>query len=1020
MTDPTLDFRNAEQFYQQALTLARAYTPGWSNYWPSVLDAQAVNDDPGLVQLKLFSLLAAYLAEMENQLPRQRRLAFFQFLNLNLRPPLAARVPIHFTLQADQPPREIPTDSAILASDDQSIRFQTDQPLLVVPAQLSAVLTMLPAQDSYINALPRLAAGLPAPLFPSQDSEQGQVPLSHWFMLGDPDLFKPDPSLQRIVLEFTGQHLNPAYFDRWADGALAPLAASVTAANNALSLTVELEQAPTAGPLTTAELQAELYQADGRVQGFDADQAAAGDQTPQYWLLVQPAPLVRVISALASQLPVITGLRCTLQGSGIQPQQSASAQVQLDIRNGAYPFGETPATDDAFYIRSDSLFGREGAQITLDFTLRDVSTAYPVTLDWQYWDGGAWQSFNATPADVSAHRFVDTTDQLRYNNPAGPTWVRFLCPAISPTTVAGGEGLWIRVVIASGGYGEIGGITTQGVDQAIDAVPDDILTAAQKKAVSDYLNKVEGVNFSYTYTASSYAPPYIKSLQLSYSYAAQPKNLWCYNAFGLSRFLFSPFKPLADRYSNCCLGFAPADFAKYTLGQALTLYFDLVDESTAAAPPLPWQYHDGSAWQPLSVDDGTAGLSRSGIVRLIVPANQPAVTLYSQTAFWFRLQNPYPRQDVAAYGIYPNTVTAGNRSSVVDEILGSSNEQPSQHFQLGYTPVLAGLALVVVEPPGVEALGSADGEQGLLSLSAATPLPSRAAAPVLWLQVETFAFSGPTDRVYTLDYKNGLITFGDGQNGMIPPGGFNNIVAASYQYTQGQQGNVVAGRLTVLRPGFDRIASVVNPTPARGGVDGDSVADLDRAAPAQIKANQRAVQLEDFDTLARAASPAVCLANAVLQADGRIVVAVLALSTVARPYGGPALLNQVADYLRARCLAPLASRIACIEPDYLPIAVVAQLTVDIPPDQRNALQQQLAAQLQAFFQPVNGGPGGLGWPFGEPVQAAQVSRFLHGQAGVVAIVSLALNGEVGQDIPLAPTQLPVAGEMTVLVYPMGG
>jgi len=400
-----------------------------------------------------------------------------------------------------------------------------------------------------------------------------------------------------------------------------------------------------------------------------------------------------------------------------------------------------------------------------------------------------------------------------------------------------------------------------------------------------------------------------------------------------------------------------------------------------------------------------------------VPEDLQAATLYSQLACWLRIQNPYPRQNVSVYGVYPNTVMAGNRITVVDETLGSSNEQPGQTFQLSYTPVLAGLQLDVVEPAGMEPDASVDNNS--LSFTVTPPSTTAGSSGTVirrWAQVDTFSFSGPTARVYTFDSEDGLVTFGDGQNGMIPPRGYNNIIATRYEYTQGLAGNVAAGQLSVLRPGYNAIATVTNPAPAQGGVDGDSVDDLLRAAPAQVKANNRVVQLGDIDTLGRAASPAVCRAHAVLAPDGRIALGVLALSQAAQPYAPPALLDQVSAYVRARCLAPLASRIFCCEPNYVTIDVVAQVSVNVPADQRNAVQQELAQQLQAFFQPVFGGPDGQGWAFGQTVQSAQVSRFLRKDPRVTGVAGLALNGEQGGDIMLTPDQVPVFGSANVLAY----
>lgn len=1018
MTDPILDFRSTEQFYQQALELARNYASRWTAPWTEQdPDAQQVNRDPGLVLLKLFSLLARYVGQMENQVPNQRQLAFYQFLNMQLRPPLGAQAPLSFVLQPEQPPCLLPADTAVLNIDDPLMGFQTNDMLEVVPATLSALMTVIPSQDRYIDAFGALGSGQPVPLFLANEDDTKELPLSHWLMLGDPALFKPDPSLQRITVRMNGVHLDAEFFQQWADGALSALSAEVTSLNGGLQVSAELTQVPQAGPITLSQLEAELYEADGRLTGFTSSVGADSEQ-PMYWLLVQPAQAVRIVNALSNDLPAVSSLSCTLSGDGIQPEQAASGTVMVDLRNGVYPFGQTPAVEDAFYIRSDSLFARSGAEITLNFTLKYVSTDYPVELYWQYWDGSTWQSMNDSASQAANFHFIDTTHQLR-GDPRLPTYVRFLCPVMQRTTVAGTEGYWMRVVINAGGYGDIATITTQAVSTTIGQIPDSILPADKKKEVTDYLTNVEGVNFSYSYTPSSYAPPYIQSLCLSYDYTAVPQALWTYNAFSLDQFRGVPFKPVTDRYTCCYLGFLPDDFVRYTLGCTLTLYFYVSKEYAVPAPSPDWQYYDGAMWQPLPVDDGTQGLTRSGVVRFTVPAGLRAADLYSQLACWLRLLNPHSRQDVNVYGIYPNTVMAGNRTTIAGEVLGSSNEQPGQTFQLSYTPVLAGLQLDVIEPAGMEPEPAPD-DGDLLSFTvtpAETTTAGSGSVTRRWNQVDNFCLYGPTDRVYIFDSENGMVTFGDGYNGMIPPAGYNNIIASRYDYTQGIAGNVAADKLTVLRPGFGAIAAVNNPAPALGGVNGDSVDDLKAAAPAQAKANGRAVQMEDLDTLARAASSMVSRARAVNLSGRQIVIGVLALSEAARPYTPPALLNQVASYVRARCLAPLASRITTSGPNYVAIDVAVQVSLEVPADQQNAAQQDLVTQLQAFFQPVFGGPEGQGWEFGQTVQVSQVNRMLRNDTRVTGVFSMALNGIQNGDVALLPDQLPVAGTMSVLVYP---
>ncbi|MFC5475566.1 hypothetical protein [Paraherbaspirillum soli] len=1038
MTDPILDFRTAREFYQQALELAQIYTPEWSKYWPSALTpplkpqdaaaiAQAVNQDPGLVLLNLFAQLAGYTAGIENRIPDQRRQAFFRFLNMQLRAPLAAQAPLQFKLKPQQPAKQIPAQAAVLAADAQTIRFQTNQELLVVPAELCAAMTIIPAQDQYIDAMPVLSAAadsdLSVPLFVANDAaEPGgafEQPLGHWFIMGDSQLFKPDPALQSITVTLHGKQLYRDYFEQWCDGAMTPLSVQLRDWPDAQKLEITFKQKPLAPPLSIDRLHRQLYSQEDPGAGFADAPQAASEQQPEYWLLVKPGPQVKVLASLTQQLPVITGLQCTFKGDLIQPQQAAFNVVLLDIANGAYPFGETPQINDAFYIRSDNVFSRQGAEVRISFKLTAVASEYPVTLYWQFWDGKQWQSFNQTDVQARQYQFADTTNKLRC---ASPCEIRFLCPAIGETSVAGETGLWIRALIAAGGYGEAGGFVTAGVADTIARIPAAILTPAQKNSVTAYLNDVEGVNFSYQFNQAEFCPPYIQSLQISYSYSAAPSRYWSYNAFELSPFVFHPFKPVEEVLTGFYFAFTPDDFGKYTLGNKLSLYFYLQQESVEPGGELLWQYHDGQAWQALAVDDGSDGLSHSGIVSFIVPATMQAAYLYSQSAYWFRINNPLVQRTIRIYGMYPNTVMASNITSVEDEVLGSSNAQPSQSFKLNNTPLLPNLDLQVIETRGLDPAGQGEAAPDLGSEedSAGDEGDGAQGSDQIrrqWQAVDNFAFSGPADRVYMLDCQNGLITFGDGYNGMIPPPGYNNILAAHYDYTQGLAGNVAAGRLTMPRPGINNIDSVSNPAPAAGGVDGDTVADITRHSPALIKANGYAVELGELSVLALQACQQVAQARAVETPDQRIRVALLALSDAPVPHTSPAILNQVRIALQQVCLAPLAPRISTEAPDFVAIDVSVQLAVKIAPDQKNALQQSIVRQLQAFLQPVFGGLEQQGWRFGQTVQALTVSRFLRQLPQVKAVLALNLNGRQQGDIALLPTQLPVAGAISVLVYP---
>lgn len=978
MSTPVLDSRTAPQFFDDAVELARAYCPDWAQYWPQSLDATDTADiaqDPGLVLFQLFSLLAQYVADVENALPAQRQLAFYRFIDMTLRTAAPALAPLHFTLADGQPPCLVPAREAVLDEATQTIRFQTDADLLVVPAQLCAAFTMEPALDRYVDALPLWQAREAAPLFLANERDPRERSLAHCLLFGDAVLFKPDPAVQRVTIQLTGTQLHPDYFAQWFDGAFNPLAAKVTAKPNLQHCEIKLSQMPQAGNASIVALHQALCERAGRAIDSADVQVDADSAQPLFWLLGQPLSQSRVVAALTDDLPVITGLACVFSGNFIAPQQALANGVLVDVSNGAYPFGATPALDTAFYVRCDSVFSKRGAEVTLNFTLRDVAAPNDVTLSWQFWNGNEWQAFGA-----QTDKFTDDTQSLQCNVRVGETCITFLCPAIAEQTIAGGKGRWIRAVIAAGSYGTAGG------------------------------------------TRSQFDPPYIRALHIKYSYTANPSAYWRHNAFDLERLQSAPYRPLPKEPSALYLGFVPDPFAQQSAGNPLTLYFDVCDESELTDAPQRWQWFDGSAWQPLAADDTSAGLARSGIVTFRIPLEMTPANLFSQRACWIRVLDASPARTIRVNGIYPNTVSARNLTTFEEEVLGSGNAQPDQTFLLSHTGVQPELVLQVVEP------ASFDGSVGPES-------PDNDVAHV-WQRVDSFASTGPTDRVYTLDGQSGRITFGDGRNGMIPPNGTNNVIAQRYDTTQGKLGNVPAGALTLLHSGTAGIAGVTNPVAARGGVDGDGADDLKLSGPALTRANGCAVTLGDLETLAVAASPRVrrtCAAESATDTaienaseanhGQRVEIAVLMVSDEPRPYPPPALLNDVSQYVRARCLVPLAARIDVRAPAFVPIDVDVALQTVQSRDQWNALAQVVADRLATFLHPVSGGPLGTGWTFGAPVRRAAVVNFLIGTSdlGIARVRSLKLNGDPSNDVRLGTDSdamqtkiaLPCAGKINV-------
>src|SRR4029453_2212595 len=140
--------------------------------------------------------------------------------------------------------------------------------------------------------------------------------------------------------------------------------------------------------------------------------------------------------------------------------------------------------------------------------------------------------------------------------------------------------------------------------------------------------------------------------------------------------------------------------------------------------------------------------------------------------------------------ILVNTIAATNAETVSRELLGPSNGQPAQRFRLANHPVL-------MRPGSLEhGINDADIEVEVME---AVDEDFR-----LWQQKSDFVDSKPTDRHYTVDASEGMVIFGDGKQGMIPPAIFDtqlgspettrttpiaNVRANRYRWGGGANGN---------------------------------------------------------------------------------------------------------------------------------------------------------------------------------------------------------------------------------------
>ncbi|MGK8558154.1 baseplate J/gp47 family protein [Nocardia gipuzkoensis] len=172
-----------------------------------------------------------------------------------------------------------------------------------------------------------------------------------------------------------------------------------------------------------------------------------------------------------------------------------------------------------------------------------------------------------------------------------------------------------------------------------------------------------------------------------------------------------------------------------------------------------------------------------------------------------------------------------------DEILGTSDGSAHQRFPLVHSRVL-------LRPPGP---GPAGGDVVVLARLGATT--------AAWTRRDALAFSGADQRDFTVeidDEDRATLSFGDDVLGAVPPAGAKLV--ATYRVGGGQAGNVAAGAVQTLvdAPQLALLpAAVINPVPASGGAERESIEHAVEHAPAVFRSLRRAVTAGDYEALAR-------------------------------------------------------------------------------------------------------------------------------------------------------------------------
>lgn len=399
------------------------------------------------------------------------------------------------------------------------------------------------------------------------------------------------------------------------------------------------------------------------------------------------------------------------------------------------------------------------------------------------------------------------------------------------------------------------------------------------------------------------------------------------------------------------------------------------------------------SYQRLAIaGDTSAGLARSGTVRLTLPGtaskatwtpvpdvldgtgDRPPPLAAEDSArlwLWLRLRRRAGRPPDLAM-IATNAAEAVQARAVPAEFLGAGTGQPGQRFPLLQRPVIGGdpamPVVIEVEEAGVW---------------------------TRWGPTQSLDLARETDRLFALDAEAGEVRFG--ANG--PPLG-TRVRAAAYFQGGGAAGNVAPGAVNRIE-GAAGTLTVKNITPGLGGAEAETLEEALTRIPGELRRRDRAVTAEDFRDLALLAPGAgIARAECLPRFHPRTkaweqpgIVSVVIWPGTLPPDGAPPVpdrrsIDLVCRHLSARRL--VTTELYVLPPDYVEIAVSVKVAVE-PGYSVLAVTGWVEQILRQFLSPLPPhGPDGGGWPLGRAVNPRELEATVLQVQGVDFVEDLRL------------------------------
>ncbi|MDF2662004.1 MAG: putative baseplate assembly protein [Paenibacillus sp.] len=961
MNPPQLDPRTMADLFARMKELAPFYTPEW-RFTPE-------DPDPGAALFALFADMYHENVKRLNRVPAKNLVAFLNLFDVSLLPARPSVSYAAFTLnEGTKEPVLIQAGTRIHAAGaDGEVPFETERSVFLTPARWHAAFLSSKKHDSIVRVPEELLT----------DPERGQAASTPLFVIGGRD------NLQAHAMYLSHDDMFTVFETARIE---------VEIGNSARRDEVQM-----CSQLTRPEWVQWLYSSKDGWLPFDAVWGAGNrivltkstpgeiaevevNGTQGRWIQCRLQPHEPGKKSLAEsglsldRIAVKTDYEDSAGHGGLNPDIMFFNDIQADPA-GFYPFGDQFAQYGTFYLASREAFCKRDGMIDLSFSLKAIENRFipehvpaidwklvmkksqfekpdppKVSITgviWEYWNGSSWVRLDAGKE----------AEKLFYHpgSEAVRKRIGFRCPGdLAPVYVNGHFNYWIRGRILQ-------------MENAYAPFP-------------VYLSPwVEEVKLAYRYEERVYALERCLTLN----------NTVYENRTRHSRSEkggFEPFVPLEGKHPTLVLG-----FDRPPVRGPVSIYAAVVPQrmKAEAVPYLEWEYLRSAApgvrsqWAPLKLIDGTKGLTESGTLQFVGPADFADDLVFGERGCWIRAVNRDDRYDHISdsddfprvKGLFLNTVRVVQQETVAAEY-PESRALDEGVYKLSRKNIVSEEVWVDETVRITEEDLAAFAEAGEPEYEAIRDSDRQLQRVwVRWQEVAHFAGSTAKSRHYTIDRTFGQLRFGDGVHGLEPPKDGLEKVRVTYRVTAGRKGNTPAGTITALQNSIAFVGGVTNVEPAAGGCDPETMDSAVRRGPQLLKHHGRAVTAEDFEWLARDAYPNIAKVKCMANRNAKMEKAPGAMTLVVLPKEGqaglpafPELKKRVETYVlqRASSLVAWPENIRVVPPVFLEISITAVVAVehfdDVLPAELEAVQK-----LNRFLDPLGGNFDGQGWEIGQTV-----------------------------------------------------